>query len=53
MEDIFPGKKEAGQNQQFPSLAKEPLAEKVCFLNHHCESTSSTRFCLMKTLSSV
>lgn len=31
MGDAFPGKKEAGQNQQFSSLAKKPimLAEKV------------------------
>lgn len=50
MGDVFPGKKEAGQNQQFSSLAKEPvmLTGKVCFLNHHCETTSSIKFCLIK-----
>lgn len=30
-----------------------PVAEKVCFLIHQCESTSSIKFCLTKILSSV
>lgn len=39
----------------FQIWAKSPslLAEKVCFLIHHCESTSSTNFCLIKIPSSV